>query len=110
MSTREEPMEHFNEYFDLKFYELKAEKTNQYSVQEAGMSIGITATEIKKFIGIHIALSSFKHHRYRMYCSSRTRVPLIVDALNFNIFCRLQNFFHLVDKMPRILNQSPNRL
>ena len=91
-------MKYFNKYLDWNFYELEAEQINLCSVQETGTSIGNTATEIKKFIGIYIALSSFKHPGYHMYYSSWTRVPLIIDILNFNRFCRVQNFFHLVDK------------
>jgi hypothetical protein len=99
----EEPIDYFKEYFDSEFYELAAEMTNLYSVQKTGSSLGTTASEIRRFIGIHIAMSAFKFPRYRMYWGSRTRIPLIADAMNFNRFSRLRNLFHLVD----ILSKDP---
>ncbi|KAH9378715.1 hypothetical protein HPB48_006099 [Haemaphysalis longicornis] len=89
------PLTYFKEYFEDDFGEFLATRTNLYSVQTNGTTLGTTAKEAKALFGVHIVMGSLKFPQARMYWAAATRVSLIADAMPRDRFFRLRHALHV---------------
>jgi hypothetical protein len=100
-----DPIVYFDKYFPEEFYERCANYTNLYSIQKNGVSIGTTREEIKRLVGMHVAVGVFKCPICRMFWSPATRIPLNADVMNVNRFQRLRSSLHVVHNLN---DRNPN--
>lgn len=78
------PFQYFIEYIPPSLLGEIAFQTNLYSVQNNSSSIGTSADEIQKLIGIHIHMGTLGFPRYRMYWTPSSRISVIADTMTFN--------------------------
>ncbi|XP_069392999.1 zinc finger protein 576, tandem duplicate 1 isoform X1 [Paralichthys olivaceus] len=80
-----EPIDYFSKYFSWDTWEEIANCTNKLS----NMSNPVTAREVAKFVGIHVAMGTLKFPSPRLYWDDLTKVPLIADAVPLSRFLEL---------------------
>ena len=89
------PRQYFDQFFDPELFDVIADETNLYSVQETGKSVGTNPDEIEQFIGIIVQMGILKYPQYRMYWPPKTRSPIIANVMGLTRFENLKRFFHV---------------
>ncbi|KAL2084339.1 hypothetical protein ACEWY4_019857 [Coilia grayii] len=79
------PIDYFTQYFDWKTWQDVANITAKTST----MPNPVTAKEVSRFVGIHIAMGSLQFPSTKLYWEEYTRVPLIADAMTSSRFSEL---------------------
>ena len=104
------PGEYFASYFPKEFWELLADQTNLYSVQERGKSVKTNVKELRTLAGIHLVMGVYSIPQVRMYWAKNTGLlPIVTEKMTRDRFFELRNHLHTVDNMQHDQN-SDDRL
>nr|XP_057940296.1 uncharacterized protein LOC131136941 isoform X2 [Doryrhamphus excisus] len=85
------PVHYFSKYFDWDTWVDIAHCTNQTS----SILNSVTATEVARFVGIHIAMGTLKFPSPRLYWEDLTKVSLIAEAMPLPRFLQLSRMLKL---------------
>lgn len=97
----------FFKYISEEIMQQMVNMTNLYSNQKNIPRFSpTTLEEMKKFIGVHIAIGNLQFPRVRMYWSSKYGIPLIKDSMSVLRFFKLRQAIHLVDITSRPENNT----
>lgn len=91
------PAYFFGQYFTNSLFELMAEFTNLFTVQNGTRFSATNVDEMKTFVGIHILMGNLHYPRIRFYWDSQLRIPQIAEAMPVNRFYSLRTNLHFVD-------------
>lgn len=91
------PAYFFGLYFTDSLFELMAEKTNLFTVQNCTRFSPTNVDEMKTFVGIHILMGNLHYPRIRFYWDSQLRISQISEAMPVNRFSSLRANLHFVD-------------
>ena len=91
------PLNYFQMFWGPDLDQLIAEQTNLYSTQLTTKSIGVTAHEIRKLIGIQMLMAVVKLPQYEMYWAKETRYPPVAEAMSIKRYKELRRFLHVSD-------------
>uniref|UniRef100_A0A3Q1GE88 Uncharacterized LOC110960255 n=1 Tax=Acanthochromis polyacanthus TaxID=80966 RepID=A0A3Q1GE88_9TELE len=106
-STRE-PIDYFSSYFGWDTWVEIASSTNKFS----NLPYLVTAREVARFVGIHIAMGTLKFPSPKLYWEDLTKVPLIAEAMALSRFLEMSRKLKLSSKDPANINvreQTPHR-
>lgn len=92
------PYAYFTRYIPQSIFLELAEKTNQYSVYNEGISVDTNESEVRKLVALHLAMGVLRYPRLRLYWtpSMRTQIFSTVE-MSRNRFEKLRNMLHVVD-------------
>lgn len=93
------------DYFNDELWELFANHTNLYHVQQTGKTLSVTVKEVKILFGIHIMMGTLKFLQARMYWAYSTRVDAIADGMARDRFLKIRNMLHVADNLQ---HKTPN--
>lgn len=99
------PIDYFFKYFDNEFFQLIDNQTNINYFQQKGRLLKSEMDEIKRFVGITLAMSALGYPRINMYWKTSFRVPLIADHMTRDRFFVIRNYLHLVNNLDVTENQ-----
>ncbi|KAG5883639.1 hypothetical protein JTB14_025142 [Gonioctena quinquepunctata] len=101
------PIHFFMKYIPEEIMQQMVDMTNLYSIQKNIPRFCPTKLEeIKKFIGVPIAIGNLQFPRVRMYWSPKYGIPLIKDSISLHRFFKLRQAVHLVDITGRPENNT----
>jgi len=100
------PFQYFQRYIDSTIFDLAAEQTNRYSVQQSGHSVKTDSSEIRQLFALHLLIGILKFPRLRMYWSDATRIAIIADTMSVNRFMKLRNNLHLATENLQMITNS----
>ncbi|XP_068999135.1 zinc finger protein 576, tandem duplicate 1 isoform X2 [Embiotoca jacksoni] len=86
-----EPIDYFSKYFGWDTWVDIAYCTNILS----NMRNPVTAKEVARFVGIHIAMGTLKFPSPRLYWEDLTKVPLIAEAMPLSRFLQLSRMLKI---------------
>lgn len=96
------PIQYFLRYIPEQLFDVIAEMTNIYALQQGKTSFKPThANEIKIFIALHIIMSCLKFPRIRMYWDVDFNMSLFRDNMARNRFFLLRNNLHIVNNLEK---------
>uniref|UniRef100_A0A3B4FCX6 Uncharacterized LOC102194173 n=1 Tax=Pundamilia nyererei TaxID=303518 RepID=A0A3B4FCX6_9CICH len=99
-----EPIDYFSKYFGWDTWVELANCTNKLS----NMPDAVTAREVARFVGIHIAMGTLKFPSAKLYWEDLTKVPLIAEAIPLSRFLELSRMLKLTSsKYPA--NANPHK-
>uniref|UniRef100_A0A3P8TRK1 C2H2-type domain-containing protein n=1 Tax=Amphiprion percula TaxID=161767 RepID=A0A3P8TRK1_AMPPE len=98
-STRE-PIDYFSKYFGWDTWVEIASCTNKLS----NLPYPVTAREVARFVGIHIAMGTLKFPSPKLYWEDLTKVPLIAEAMPLSHFLEMSRKLKLSSKDPANTN------
>ncbi|XP_023124581.2 uncharacterized protein LOC111567590 [Amphiprion ocellaris] len=98
-STRE-PIDYFSRYFGWDTWVEIASCTNKLS----NLPYPVTAREVARFVGIHIAMGTLKFPSPKLYWEDLTKVPLIAEAMPLSHFLEMSRKLKLSSKDPANTN------
>ncbi|KAG5880105.1 hypothetical protein JTB14_011608 [Gonioctena quinquepunctata] len=78
------PLYFFSQYFTQELFEIMAENTNLYAVQQATRFLHTTVEEMKTFVGIHILMGNLHYPRIKCYWNSKLQIPNIANSMPVN--------------------------
>lgn len=85
------PIDYFSKYFGWDTWVEIANCTNKLS----NMPNAVTAREVARFVGIHIAMGTLKFPSVKLYWEDLTKVPLIAEAMPLSRFLELSRMLKL---------------
>ncbi|XP_022063117.2 uncharacterized protein LOC110960255 [Acanthochromis polyacanthus] len=103
-----EPIDYFSSYFGWDTWVEIASSTNKFS----NLPYLVTAREVARFVGIHIAMGTLKFPSPKLYWEDLTKVPLIAEAMALSRFLEMSRKLKLSSKDPANINvreQTPHR-
>lgn len=75
-----------------------ADAMNRSHVHESGRSLNVTASELKTFFGISLAMSCLGYPQIQMYWKKETRLPLVANHMARNRYFKLRRRLQLVNE------------
>ena len=101
------PREYFFRYFPNNTFEVMAEKTNLYAVQNNVPHFPSTdSREMRKFVGIQILMGNLQHPRVRLYWDQKLGIPIISRCMPVNRFFKLRSTVHIVNVQEKPQNND----
>lgn len=94
------PFKFFKLYFPQSFFELLAEKTNQYALQK-NIALSVTVSDIENFIALHILMGVYKFPRIRMYWEKSCNITIFSETMSRDKFFRMRTCLHAVDNLSK---------
>lgn len=109
--TMHYPIDFFLYYFTDDLMQMIAEQSALYSMQQKPEKPSrITATEIKKFIGISLYMSLVKLSYTRNYWSRDFRIDRVSNTLTLNQFEDIKRFLHFSDNSAHAVDDKLKKI
>lgn len=90
------PMDYMLQYLDSDMFTLLSHCTNVNSVAASGRSLNTTPSEIQRFLGASILMSSLGYPRIKMFWQQSLRIPVIAKTISRDRFFRIRNRLKVV--------------
>jgi len=90
------PLDYVQQYLNADTFQLLSNCTNVNSVALSGRSLNTTPSEIQRFFGASILMSSLGYPHIKMFWQNSLRIPIIAKTISRDRFFRIRNSLKVV--------------
>lgn len=92
------PVQYFGELFDTEAFDLIAQQSDIFALQELGIELKCTKAEIRRYIGVLLYLGVFKIPQLRMAWAQNIKLTAVADSMSRDRFMKIKQCLHFSDK------------
>ena len=93
------PLEYVMLFFDNEVVSNIRDQTNIYAIQKEGKQLGVSSTDIERFLGVLAFTGIVKMPSYCSYRSNETCFSVIADAMSRDRFELIKKYLHFNDNV-----------